>query len=111
MSEDERENEDLPVDTSEQNLVKKNIRSQSTWLRLFFMLVVTFLYGVTRVVVAAVVVIQFFWVLFTADTNEELKQFGQQLAYYTYQIIRYLTFNTDERPFPFELEWPKDQSH
>ncbi|MEJ2140219.1 MAG: DUF4389 domain-containing protein [Gammaproteobacteria bacterium] len=26
------------------------------------------------------------------------------MATYTYQIIRYLTFNTDERPFPFDSD-------
>jgi hypothetical protein len=31
---------------------------------------------------------------------------GQALATYTYQIIRYLTFNTEERPFPFDSDWP-----
>lgn len=95
--------------TIEQNkAVKQNISSGPTWLRLFFMLVIIFLYGVTRAVLGAVVVVQFFWVLFTSESNEQLKQLGQQLASYTYQIVRYLTFNTEDRPFPFDLEWPKD---
>lgn len=95
--------------TVEQNkAVKQNISSGPTWLRLFFMLVIIFLYGVTRAVLGAVVVVQFFWVLFTSESNEQLKQLGQQLASYTYQIVRYLTFNTEDRPFPFDLEWPKD---
>ncbi|MBT8099949.1 MAG: DUF4389 domain-containing protein, partial [Gammaproteobacteria bacterium] len=25
---------------------------------------------------------------------------------YTYQLIRYLTFNSDVRPFPFDDDWP-----
>jgi len=85
---------------------KTHVKSQSTWIRLFFMLVVTLLYGVSRVVVGAVVVVQFFWVLFTGETNKNLEGLGQSLATYTYQIIRYLTFNTEERPFPFDADWP-----
>jgi hypothetical protein len=50
--------------------------------------------------------LQFFSVLFTAETNKPLVTFGQSLATYTYQIVRYLTFNTEQRPFPFDLEWP-----
>jgi len=50
--------------------------------------------------------LQSFWVLFTGETNKLLEKFGQSLAAYTYQIIRYLTFNTEERPFPFDLDWP-----
>jgi len=44
--------------------------------------------------------------LFTAETNKALEQLGQSLATYTYQIVRYLTYNTEERPFPFDLDWP-----
>ena len=86
--------------------IEDNVKSRSTWLRLFFMIVIAFLYGVSRVVVGAVVVVQFFWVLFTGKTNQSLEGFGQSLATYTYQIIRYLTFGSDERPFPFDADWP-----
>jgi hypothetical protein len=50
--------------------------------------------------------LQIFWVLFTGETNKPLEKFGQSLATYNYQIIRYLTFNTEKRPFPFYLDWP-----
>ncbi len=96
------------VDKEQESAVWNNVKKQSIWLRLFFMLVISFLYGISRVVTGAVVIIQFFWVLFTGEVNENIQQFGQRLATYTYQIIRYLTFNTEERPFPFDLEWPQD---
>jgi len=86
--------------------VKENMKNRSTWRRLFFMLVMVLLYSVSRVVVGMVVLLQFFWVLFTAATNESLETLGQSLATYTYQLILYLTFNTEERPFPFDLDWP-----
>jgi hypothetical protein len=87
-------------------LVKENLKRGSTWLRLFFMFVVVILYSVSRVVVSVVVLFQFFWVLLSGETNKSLENFGQSLATYTYQIISYLTFNTEERPYPFDLEWP-----
>lgn len=93
-------------DRQEGPSLKKNLKSRSTWLRLFFMLVVVLLYSVSRLVVSAVVVLQFFWVLFTGETNKRLVNLGQALATYTYQIICYLTFNTEERPFPFDADWP-----
>ena len=86
--------------------VKENLKRGSTWLRLFFMFVVLILYSVSRVVVSVVVLLQFFWVLLSGETNKSLENFGQSLATYTYQIISYLTFNTEERPFPFDLDWP-----
>ena len=98
-------NETLSSSTEESPLAK-HLKSKSIWMRLLFMLVVTFLYFISRVVVGAVVVVQFFWVLFTGETNERLKEFGKSLAVYTNQIILYLTFNTEERPYPIDLDWP-----
>jgi len=87
-------------------LVQENLKRGSTWLRLFFMFVVVILYSASRVVVSVVVLLQFFWVLLSGETNKSLENFGQSLATYTYQIVSYLTFNTEERPFPFDLDWP-----
>jgi len=86
--------------------LSNNLRSKSIWMRLFFMIVIALLYSVSRVVVGAVVVVQFLWVLLTGEANQKLQLFGQALSTYTYQIILYLTFNTEERPFPFDTDWP-----
>jgi len=85
---------------------EEHIKSRTTWLRLVFMVIFVFLYGISRFVIGAVVVLQFLWVLFTGETNDRLKSLGQSLATYTYQIILYLTYNTDSRPFPFDDDWP-----
>ena len=53
-----------------------------------------------------VVVVGFCWVLFTGETNRQLQQVGQSIASYLYEIVRYLTFNTDDKPFPFGGDWP-----
>ena len=97
---------EAPAPDQPDNSFKEHVKARSTWLRLFFMLVVIVLYGVSRVVVGAVVLLQFFWVLLTGKTNQRLEQLGQALATYTYQIIRYLTFTSEKRPFPFDMDWP-----
>ena len=97
-----------PGEEAQSPNIEENIRSRSTWLRLVFMIVVIFLYAISRIVVGAVVVLQFFWVLFTGSPNRKLERLGQSLATYTYQIIRYLTFITDKRPFPFDEDWPSE---
>ncbi len=53
-----------------------------------------------------IVVLGFLWVLFTGEVNRELRQIGQAIAGYMYEIIRFLTFNTDDKPFPFGGDWP-----
>ena len=85
--------------------IEENLKSRSTWLRLLFMILFLALWSISRIVVLAVVVLQFFWVLFAGETNARLGAFGQSLATYSYDIVMYLTFNTEEQPFPF-ADWP-----
>lgn len=92
--------------SAEGSQLSKNLKSKLIWVRLLFMLIITFLYSVSRIVVGAVVIVQFFWVLFTKETNPKLQAFGKSLSTYTNEIILYLTFNTEKRPYPFDLNWP-----
>jgi len=86
--------------------LERNIKSRATWLRLFFMIILGLLYGLSRLVIVAVVIIQFFHVLLQGDKNASLLTFGHSLAIYSYQVVDYLTFNREEKPFPFDASWP-----
>jgi hypothetical protein len=90
-----------------QRPLEANIRSRSTWLRLLFMIVMGIAFAVARFVTTVVVIVQFVHVLFTGNVNERLRFFGQSLAAYIYEIVSYLTFNTEVRPFPFDKDWPR----
>lgn len=82
--------------------IKDNISDSGIWLRLVFMLLFTAIFCVIRLLLGAVIVVQFLWVLFTAERNDKLLLLANQLAAYVYQIYRYLSFNTEHRPFPFD---------
>ncbi len=89
--------------------IKDNITRCGIWLRLVFMIVLSMAYGVAEAVAFAVVVFQFVASLFTGKPNDQLARFGRNLARYFQQIIAYLTFATEEKPFPF-TPWP-DEPH
>jgi hypothetical protein len=97
-------------DSQERSEMEKNFKSRTTWLRLVFMIILGVLYGLSRIVLGAVVIIQFFYVLLSGKTNAELKSFGHSLAIYSYQIVEFLTFNSDKKPFPFDAAWPTSLS-
>lgn len=86
--------------------MEENLRSRATWTRLLFMVICYVLVSIASFVGTFVVVLGFLWLLFTGEVNPQLRQVGQSLATYISEIIRYLTFNTDERPFPLGGEWP-----
>ena len=91
---------------SEKSEFEHNVKSRSTWLRLLFMILFVVLYGLSRVVAAAVMVVQFLHVLFTGETNEQLKTFGHSLALYSYQVVEFRTFNSETKPYPLDATWP-----
>ncbi len=89
--------------------LKENVMDSNIWLRLLFMLLFAVVFAATRVVLVVVIAVQFLWVLFTGKRNDQLLSFGSQLATFIYQIYRYLSFNTEKRPFPFD-DFPSSQA-
>ncbi len=90
--------------------MEENLKSRTTWLRLLYMAIYGVVAWLASMVGFVIVALGFFWVLFTGEVNRELRQIGQAIASYLYQIMRYLTFNTDDKPFPFGGAWPSDES-
>lgn len=72
-----------------------------TWLRGLFMLLFAVLYTIAEFVVTAVVLLQFLIVLVTGERNERLTGLGERLSLYVYDVLRFLTYNSEQRPFPF----------
>lgn len=87
--------------------LKEHLTAKDTWIRGLFILLFAFIMGVAKVVTAAVVVIQFLFTVFSGETNDNLRHFGASLSRYTYQLMLYLTYNSDDKPFPFN-PWPGD---
>ena len=85
--------------------IKGNIVSQNTWIRGLYMLLFALIYSIAEIVFTAVAIFQFLAVLLTGRPNELLLNFGQSLSTYIYQTIRFFTFNSDEKPYPFS-PWP-----
>jgi hypothetical protein len=90
------------------NDVKQNLQSQSTWMRGLYMLIYAVCCTIAEIVLSAVVVFQFLLKLFTGDINERLRKLGQGLSTYIYQVLQYLTFNSEYQPYPFGA-WPKGE--
>jgi hypothetical protein len=85
--------------------IKQHLKAQSTWMRGFYIILFAFIYSIAEVVLAAVVLFQFLTTLFTGNKNERLLEFGNNLSSFIYQILKYLTYNSDDKPYPFD-EWP-----
>lgn len=87
------------------NELKENLSQQSTWMRGLYMVLFALFYNIAELVLLAVVVFQFLLKLFTGNTNPRLLKLGQSIATYIYQIMQYLSYNSDYQPYPFGA-WP-----
>jgi len=88
--------------------IKENIKQQSTWKRGLYMLLFALFYSIAEFVLFAIVILQFLLVLITGENNARLKKLGQSIATYIYQIIQYLSFNSEYQVYPFGA-WPKGE--
>ena len=107
MSNDNPPVDDVLIDDNDApKPIEENLKSRSTWTRLLFMVISYFLLSLAAFVGSFIIILGFLWVLFTGEVNKQARQVGQSVAAYIYEIVRYLTFNTDDRPFPLGGEWP-----
>jgi len=88
--------------------IRENLKSSETWARGFHILLFAVLYSVAEFVLWVIVVFQFGSNLFTAKPNERLLGFSSSLNRYIYQVLQYLTYRSDIRPFPF-MDWPDEE--
>jgi hypothetical protein len=88
-------------------MIKGNmsLTNVDTWIRLAYMVLFALLVMAARLVVSIVVVLQFALVLVFGKDNENLRNLGQGSGKWVYQAIMFLTFNSNDKPFPFD-EWP-----
>lgn len=89
--------------------LKEKLTRPSIWFRLVYMIVFAIAFNVAEIVIFAIVIFQFFATLFTGQPNAQITRFGRNLASYIQQIVCFMTFATEEKPFPFS-SWP-DASH
>ncbi len=82
-----------------------SVTDKGLWKRILSMLVLGFAYSIAKFVLFATVVLQVLFTLFTGSNNEPLKATGKSLTDYIYEVFMFLTFNSENRPFPFKA-WP-----
>jgi uncharacterized RDD family membrane protein YckC len=74
-------------------------------VRILHMLLFAVVFWVVCWAVALTAIVQLAMRVFSQTPNEELRRFGDGLATYAAQVIRFLCGVTDALPFPF-TDWP-----
>ena len=94
-----------PREAELENGLKQNLTRSGTWFRVLYVILFALIYMVAEIVLVAVVVVQFGFVLISGKRNPNLLEFGGRLSRYLYDVLLYFTFRSDNEPFPFD-DWP-----
>ena len=76
-------------------------------IRLLYTLLYVAIFEVVKTIVLLITVFEYFFLLVTLRHNEPARTFANKVATYGYRLMRYVTLNENQRPFPFS-EFPKE---
>lgn len=89
---------------SDESIVTGNERN--ILIRGLYMLVMAFAWQISGTALLVLSVVQFVVALFGGAPLPRLASFGRSLGSYTRQVVNFLTFSSEEVPFPFG-DWPQ----
>lgn len=78
-----------------------NLKRPSAWLRALFMIGFVIALYVVGVILLALILAQLVFSLLTGADNINLRRLGESLSIYVSQILAFLTYNSEIKPFPF----------
>jgi len=78
------------------------------WIRAAYMFVCALAFGLTETLVCLLAIINLVYRAFKDENNQNIVDFGCALGRYVQQLTNFMTFNTEQVPFPFD-KWPGDQ--
>lgn len=81
--------------------LKRHVKDKDTWLRFVYLVVFGVAFYLSILLTFATSIFQFLAKLFSGSHFAGLSEFGDNLASYQSQVTRYLTFASDDKPFPF----------
>jgi hypothetical protein len=85
--------------------LKEKLLVKDKWLRGLFMLFFIVIKYLVSWLIILIVLFQFVVDLLMGKPNDKLMAFTKHLNSYLLQIVNFLTFNSEEKPFPF-ANWP-----
>ena len=84
-----------------QQQVKQNLQDTNQWIRILYMVLFWVVLYFSMMVAGALIFIQVLFALITGSENKNLRDFSVGLIKYINQILLFLTYNEDRKPFPF----------
>ena len=79
-----------------------NLKQGSAWVRVILMIAfAVVLYVIIPAIVLVLMLSQTLFVFITGDSNDNLRVLGTALSKYIFEVLQFLSYASDNRPFPF----------
>jgi len=79
-----------------------NLSEANSWIRILLMVVfAAMLYIILAPIILIMMIAQGLFSLVTGDNNSNLRMLGGSLNKYVFQILQFISYNSEDRPFPF----------
>jgi hypothetical protein len=98
MPDNMSDNETPPLEDQ----IKSQVQNTHTWVRLFFMALFMAIFYVVFFITGAVAIMQFVTRILTGKPLSSLMDFNAKLAEYARDLVAYITYASDAKPFPFK---------
>lgn len=88
-----------------ENRIPYKEHCKNVLIRWIFMLLFLVISRIVGACVALIAVFQLFYSLVMRKPNDDVMDFGKDLSVYLAEIVEFLSYNTEEKPWPFS-PWP-----
>lgn len=95
----------MSTETINQEQFRANVTNARHWIRLIYMLIFAVLLHLAGLVMWVLCALQFIFSLLTGKDNGNLRSLGSSIATFVHQALNYVSYNTENKPFPF-APWP-----
>jgi hypothetical protein len=85
--------------------IETNEREKPGLLRALYTLLYLIIGRFISMILLVIAITQYIYSWLTGEPNEKILHFTEDLAEYTKQLVSYVGFNTDEKPWPVG-DWP-----
>jgi membrane peptidoglycan carboxypeptidase len=80
-------------------------------IRLLYTIFFLIVFEILKIIIQVSVVFQYVYLLISKTYNNPIRDFSNKVSVYAYRVLRYVTLNENEKPYPFndfpdEMELP-----
>ena len=84
-----------------QDVKESRVSRMDILIRLLYTILYLFVFEIIKLIIQLIVFFQYIYLFITLGHSDRVRNFSNKLCTYTYDIMRYLTLNKNQRPYPF----------